>query len=70
MARDKNMNFWNVQSALSRLSSSLRSRSDLILQVSIVLAFCAGAMLIGLGPQGDDEYQLDCISANLGLTRA
>ena len=23
-----------------------------------------------LGPQGDDEYQLDCISANLGLTRA
>jgi hypothetical protein len=23
----------------------------------------------GLGPQGDDEYQLDCISANLGLTR-
>jgi hypothetical protein len=22
-----------------------------------------------LGPQGDDEYQLDCISANLGLTR-
>jgi hypothetical protein len=24
----------------------------------------------GLGPQGDDEYQLDCISANLGLTRA
>ena len=24
----------------------------------------------GLGPDGDDEYQLDCISANLGLTRA
>ena len=24
----------------------------------------------GLGPQGDDEYQLNCISANLGLTRA
>ena len=23
----------------------------------------------GLGPQGDDEYQLNCISANLGLTR-
>jgi len=23
-----------------------------------------------LGPQGDDEYQLDAISANLGLTRA
>ena len=23
-----------------------------------------------LGPQGDDEYQLDCIAANLGLTRA
>ena len=23
-----------------------------------------------LGPQGDDEYQLDSISANLGLTRA
>ena len=23
-----------------------------------------------LGPQGDDEYQLDCISVNLGLTRA
>jgi len=22
-----------------------------------------------LGPQGDDEYQLNCISANLGLTR-
>ena len=24
----------------------------------------------GLGPDGDDEYQLDSISANLGLTRA
>ena len=23
----------------------------------------------GLGPDGDDEYQLDAISANLGLTR-
>ena len=23
-----------------------------------------------LGTQGDDDYQLDCISANLGLTRA
>ena len=23
----------------------------------------------GLGPQGDTQYQLDCISANLGLTR-
>jgi hypothetical protein len=23
-----------------------------------------------LGPQGDDEYQLDAIAANLGLTRA
>lgn len=43
------MNFWNVQSALSRLSSSLHSRSDLILQISIVLAFCAGA-LCGCAP--------------------
>ena len=24
----------------------------------------------GLGPQGDDEYQLDAISSNLGLKRA
>lgn len=24
----------------------------------------------GLGPDGDEEYQLDCIAANLGLTRA
>ena len=23
----------------------------------------------GLGPDGDSEYQLDCIAANLGLTR-
>jgi hypothetical protein len=23
----------------------------------------------GLGPDGDSEYQLDCITANLGLTR-
>ena len=23
-----------------------------------------------LGPQGDTEYQLDCLAANLGLTRA
>jgi len=24
----------------------------------------------GLGPDGDDEYQLNCISQNLGLTRS